>query len=211
MIAKTNFFSYPLIVFVFAVKGSLSLVVRILKNIIMTNPFEQYQPPKKQENNDLDKVEQLRKQAMERLAGHSFKTEHGSVYTYDNQGRTSRFKAKTGEKFEPQDLTVFTDLSEEESREFLDAIHAKNPDLKRKIYIVEKQKNGEPRVVRKFSEVVDPQNLYLAMIKDSKMLKSKKATLKPTLNYTTFDTHHFYDGKEWKTERHLGHKVIEIN
>jgi hypothetical protein len=174
----------------------------------MPNPFELRIP---QPRNPKTEVEQERRKAIERLAGHSFETEKGSVYTYDDQGRTSRFKKKTGEQFEPQDITVFIDLNEEECRIFLDAIHTENPDLKKRIYVVEKQEDNKPKIIRKFSEVNDPLKLYLAIFnKDGKMIGSKEATLKPTLNFTTFDTRHFKDGNEWMTERHLGHKVTKI-
>jgi hypothetical protein len=149
---------------------------------------------------------------MKQLAGHSFTTEKGSVYTYDDQGRTSRYKTEENKQYEKQDVTVFLNLNDEESRLILDAIHAENPDLKRKAYVLEKLEGGKPKIIRKFSDVSDPRNLYLAIYdKQGKNEWIKKASLRPALGYTVFDTRHSESGDEGKTERHLGHKVIEIN
>ena len=156
-------------------------------------------------------IEQERKKAMDRLSGHSFKTEKGSVYTYGGEGQTSRFKASTGEQHEAQDITVFVDLNDNQSRVFLDAIHSENPDLKKKVYVVERQIDQQPKIIRKVEDVTDPNNLYLAIIENGKMTGVKKATLKPTKGYSVFDTRHFQKGEGWKTERHLGHEVTEIN
>lgn len=84
-------------------------------------------------------MEQERKRAMARLSGHSFETEKGSVYTYNQEGQTTRHKTATGEKLESQDITVFVDLNDAENQAFLDVIHSENPDKKKKIYIVERQ------------------------------------------------------------------------
>lgn len=156
-------------------------------------------------------VEAARQAAMEKMKGRSFKTEKGSVYTYGDNGQTQRMKVATGENFESQDITVFVDLSDAESRTFLDAIASENPDLKKKVYVVERQKDGQPRLIRKAADVYDPKNLYIGIFENGKMIGAKPATLKPTMGYSVFDTRHFQDDKEWKTERHLGHKVIEID
>ena len=178
----------------------------------MTNPFEQYQAPKITKDADLNLIEKEKQEDMKRLAGHSFTTEKGSVYTYDDQGRTSRYKTKTKEQYESQDITVFVDISEEESRSILDAIHAENPDLKKKVYILERLEGGKPQIIHKFSEVNNPRNLYLSIYdKQGKNEWIKKASLKPTIGHTVFDTRHFENDDEEETERHLGHKVIEIN
>ena len=157
-------------------------------------------------------VENERQKAMERLAGHSFTTEKGSVYTYDESGRTSRFKIKTGEHLEPQDITVFSDLNDEENRIILDAIFGENPEAKKKVYVVETAGEANAKIIRNISDVTDPRNLFLVTYdKNGKILMAKKATLKPTLGYTVFDTKHFQKDGEGKTERHLGHKVIKID
>jgi len=156
-------------------------------------------------------IEEQRKQAMERLAGHSFVTEKGSKYTYDEEGRTVRHKLTSGETLEPQDVTVFVDFDDEEGQKVNDSIHSENPELKRKIYVIERGEDNQPKVIRNFSDVENPDNLYLGLFKDGKMVGSKKATLKPTMGNTVFDTRHFQDESgEWQTERHLGHKVIDI-
>lgn len=178
----------------------------------MANPFEQNRPQEEQKEGDSNKLEQARREAMKRLEGLTFKTEMMSVYTYDDQGRTSRFKTKTQEQCEKQDITVFLDLTEEEARLINDAIRCENPELKKKVYVAERMNNDESKIIRTFSEVNDPRNLYLAIYdKNGKRIGSKKATLKPTLGYTVFDTRHFKNGEQWETERHLGHKVVEIN
>jgi hypothetical protein len=178
----------------------------------MAHPLEQYNAPKTAEDANLNSIEKAKQEDIQRLAGHSFTTEKGSIYKYDDQGRTSRYKMKTGEQYETQDITAFLDLSDEESRLIMDAIHSENPDLKKKVYVVERLEDDKSKIIRKFSDVSDPRNLYLAMFdKNGKRVGSKRATLKPTMGYTVFDTRHFKDGDEWKTERHLGHKVTEIS
>ena len=168
--------------------------------------------PKKMEAESLGSVERAKQEAMRRLAGHSFVTEKGSTYKYDDKGRTSRFKTKTGEQHEAQDITVFLDLSDKESRYVLDAIFTENPELKKKIHIAERSENGESKIVKNFANVNDPRNLYMVILdKEGKIVGSKKASLKPTIGYTVFDMRHFKNGDNWEAERHLGHKVIEIN
>jgi hypothetical protein len=142
----------------------------------------------------------------------SFRTEKGSVYVYDQDGKTTRFKTATGEQLERQDLTVFTDLSLSEEEDVIEAIHhplGANKDWK--VYVVERQKDSDvPKIVRDFSEVKDPDLLYLAVVNGTKYEVFKKASLKPVKGYHVFDTRHYEQDGEPYTERHLGHKVIDI-
>ncbi len=179
----------------------------------MANPLEQYNAPKIGDSiKKLNSNEKERQEAMDRLAGHSFETEKGSIYRYDNHGRTSRYKTKTEEQHELQDITVFLEISDEESRRVLDAIHAENPDLKKKVYVIERLNSDESKIIRKFTDVENPRNLYLAIYnKEGGIVGSRKAVLTPTMGYTVFDTRHFKNGDGWETERHLGHKVTKID
>ena len=172
--------------------------------------FEQSQLENQPEEIIVNPVEKAKNEAAERLKGHSFTTEKGSIYTYGKEGRTSRFKTATNEQHESHDITVFVDFSENDARAFLDAIYSANPDIKRKVYVLEKIPDGSPKIIRRFHDVTDPDRIYLGIIENGKLVLARKATLKPTKGYTVFDTRHFGDGEESKTARHLGHKVTEI-
>lgn len=142
----------------------------------------------------------------------SFMTERGSVYSYDETGRTSRFKKATNEQYEPQDLTVFLDLDDEDYKFFRAALEGQNPDLKKKIYIVERKKDDKPEVRESLNEVQDSQRLYLAVVdKNGSIIKLVKASLKSEIGKTVFDTRSYEkDGKNFR-ERHFGHKITKID
>lgn len=145
-----------------------------------------------------------------RIAG--FKTAQGSVYEYDQEGKTSRFKTVAGEQHERQDITVFSPLTLEEEQDYLLAYRSDNSDrdTKVKVYVVERQPDDTAKIVRDVAEVQDPNNIYLAIVKNGQIIKNNRAVLQPTVGYNVFDTRQFQKNGQTMTERHLGNKVTEM-
>ena len=84
----------------------------------------------------------------------SFKTAKGSVYTYDKDRKTTRFKTATGEQEPRQDITVFVDLTPDEEQEVLSA-YLLGGDSPSRVYVLEANKtDNKPRVY------TGPRNLY---------------------------------------------------
>ena len=135
-----------------------------------------------------------------------FSTAKGSVYSYDAEGKTTRFKATTGEQHERQDLTLFLPLTPEQKQKFLDATHLET----RKVYAVERLPDDSYRILRDVSGIGDPNRVYLGVFKDGKMLGANPAFLHPVVGYNVFDTRHYQEDSKWLTERHLGNRVTEI-
>ena len=142
----------------------------------------------------------------------SFKTAQGSVYTYDQDGKTTRFKTATGEQEEKQDLTVFVDLTPDEEQEFDRAyLHVREEDKDSKVYVIERQKDSNvPRLVRDIKDIQDPEMIYLAIKKGDTYPLVKKATTTPTIGHNVFDTKHWEENGKALTGRHLGNKVTNI-
>lgn len=150
----------------------------------------------------------------------AFMTEKGSIYAYDNFGRTTRHKAKTGEQYPAQDLTVFAELSDVDKQYFLEAIH-NSMDANSGVYIVERQDNDGAKKVRRPDQITNPDNVYLAVClvdrslktdqNVTQILKARKASLAPQVGSYVYDMRTFTgdDGKPM-VERHLGHRVTEI-
>lgn len=151
--------------------------------------------------------------AKDLLAGiESFTTAKGSVYTYDSEGRTSRFKTATGEQYPPQDITVFADLDPDENQEFLRAIHQPSEsDQGKRVYVIELDEHKTPKIIKSLDQVKNPDNLYLSIVRDGKPLMVKHASILPEEGATVFDTRLYKtnDG-ETRRERHLGNKVVDV-
>jgi hypothetical protein len=141
----------------------------------------------------------------------SFETGQGSVYTYSETGQTTRYKTATGEKMTPRDITVFVSLDIQQEQDVLAAYRTSDQLQKTKVYVVERQPNDRPKIIRKTDEVQYPEGLYLATFKDGVMAENIPATLFPQVGFNVFDTRHFQQDGTWKTERHLGNKVTKIN
>lgn len=143
----------------------------------------------------------------------SFKTARGSVYTYDGDGKTTRFKTTTNEQQARQDLTVFVRLTAEDEEAYIAAYRSKQRrDPDERVYVLERQPDDSAQIIRDIAEVSDPQNLYLGIVKKEDVLRLVKASLIPTIGDHPFDTRRFQNEQgEWKTERHLGNEVVEIN
>ena len=120
----------------------------------------------------------------------SFKTEHGSVYTYDSDGKTTRFKTASGEQLERQNITVFIPLTGLEEAEYLEAYHL-NEHSHTKVYVLERQPDDSPKKIRDVSEIGDPSRIYLGIIKAGKVIKTTPASLRPIVGYNAFDSCHF--------------------
>jgi hypothetical protein len=158
-----------------------------------------------EETTDLPNPEEPRKQVK------SFKTAQGSVYTYDHDGKTTRFKAATSEKFDRQDVTVFIDLTPEEEQEFLRAYrHPTKEDEKLKVYVLERQPDNTPKIIRDVKEIKTPDQIYLGIIADGKVITTTKASVTPSVGYQPFDSRHYQENGEWFTQRHIGNKITEI-
>jgi len=141
----------------------------------------------------------------------AFKTAKGSVYQYDSEGKTTRFKATTGEQHERQDLTVFAELSPEEEQAHLLALHLEGSHSPSKVYVVERQPDDSALTVKDRSQVKFPDQLYLAIVRDGKIVSNTPASLIPHEGANVFDTRHFEGEGKAMTERHLGNKVTEIS
>jgi hypothetical protein len=139
----------------------------------------------------------------------SFKTSKGSVYTYDEDGKTTRYKTATGEQNVRQDLTIFADLSPEENEDYLLAFHS--PDRNYKVAAVEVQDDMRPRRLTDVAQVKNPDRVYLSVLYGPKTLQAKKAELQPFPGANVFDTRQFTDENgQLMTESHIGHKVTDI-
>lgn len=142
----------------------------------------------------------------------SFETEKGSIYTYDNEGKTTRFKTVTNEQNERQDITVFANLSVEDQQKFSFAIYGIRPEnANKKVYILEREDDDSQRIIFKREDVKNPDRLYLGILENGQRFLNRKATLQPTIGYSVFDTKHFQKDGQLFIERHLGHKVTKIN
>jgi hypothetical protein len=139
-----------------------------------------------------------------------FRTAQGSAYTYDSDGKTTRFKTATGEQHDRQDITVFSPLSLEDEQDYLLAYRSENPDRQEKVYVVERQSDGTPKIIRDVREVTLPSNLYLTITRGNQIIKFNGASLEPTVGANVFDTRHYEENGRTMTERHLGNKVTEI-
>jgi hypothetical protein len=145
----------------------------------------------------------------------SFKTAKGSEYTYDQDGKTTRFKTATDEKYERQDITVFANLTPVEEQDFLRYVNEEdeelNDELKVKVYAFERQQDDTPKILKDISEVKYPDRIYLGIAKNGKVIGTKQASLQPFIGASVFDTRQFKDASgQTKTARHLGNKVVDI-
>lgn len=141
----------------------------------------------------------------------SFETARGSVYIYDAEGRTTRFKTATGEPHDTQDITVFAHMTPEQRQKVSDAYRIENQAEETRVYVVERQEDGQPKVVRKVEDVTRPSELFLTVSRNGRMAGSVRASLMPEVGTTVFDARHFLKDGVWETERHLGHEVTKIN
>lgn len=140
------------------------------------------------------------------LAGTTFKTAKGSVYTYLPDGRTQRFKTATNEQNEPQDLTVFVKFKDaEQEQDFLEGIQ-RSERFGTKVYLIDQQGNKYDT-----NEQAAGKDVRLVLVKDGKVIDTVETSLTPQIGYNTFDQRRFKKDGENYREAHLGNKVTEIN
>ena len=143
----------------------------------------------------------------------SFKTERGSVYRYDSEGKSTRFKTATGKLKERTDLTVFADLTPEQEADFMDSVYAESatPDSKRTVQVLERQEDNNGKFIRDVSEINDPSKLLLAILQKGRIVGYVPASLSPKVGATVFERRNIKKDGQRFTERHIGHKVTEIS
>lgn len=194
---------------------------KILNIKIMSEKFEPNEQPKMAEV--IEKLRQVE----------SFETDHGSVYSYDDEGHMSGtqrstehtisgelIKATTGknrdkikeEKKEKQSIAVFGYFHEAEIGKYEETFKPGDKNLRGRIYILEKRPDNSTRIIEDISEVENPDELYLVVMKNGKVESHKKATLIPKEEYNHFDWRNFVDKDGEKAhERSFGGKVTKIN
>ncbi len=161
----------------------------------------------------------------EHIPVEQFKTAQGSVYTYDETGRTARFKTATDEQHDTQGVTVFGAMSLDEQQDFLAVLYGDEtkprPDGKKlSVRLGEKLPDGRGKVVNARTEINDPEALAIVILNgrnpDGTFTKAnveqvKRTSLQPAVGLNTFDTRKFQDSDgQWKRELHLGNRVTEI-
>lgn len=140
----------------------------------------------------------------------SFTTSRGSVYTYDEDGYTTRFKTKTGVEQPRQDITVFVDMGVKDGARAAAAYILRGYTEKTRIEVVEQQPDGSTRIVNDVQQITHPDSLLIATFRGDKVVKSKPVSLFPRVGAHVFDSRRFEQDGVIKTERHLGHKVSSI-
>jgi hypothetical protein len=153
-------------------------------------------------------------------------TAQGSVYRYLPDGRTQRFKTKTGELDEPQDTIVFIPT--------FDLVGAKAAELYPEIFRGIENSLQFEQVLLEYSQlhgrtirVIDENSTELHSNKavqnaghvfaqfidrnDGKNCFTLPVSKVPKVGYLTFDTRKFHDENgELKRERHIGNAVVDI-
>jgi len=145
----------------------------------------------------------------------SFETEKGSIYTYDDEGKTSRFKKVTGEHESRSDITVFVDLNPEEEQLVLKAYrHLEDKYKVLKVYVYEKQPDDTAKVIEKREDIKYTDNLGLGIFNKStnKWIFYREASLNPIIGNDVFDVKYYKNdlGRD-VVARHLGNNVTKIN
>lgn len=142
---------------------------------------------------------------------HGFTTEKGSVYKYDDDGHTKRWKFDHTEH-DPTGITAFiegTDNNLELITRDRDIIQDHIPIEKReKSYIIEALGEGKWRKVYDINAVQNPNKLAFARITiDNTITSAVRASLQPTIGSHVYEITKLEDGS---TRRHPGHKVVQI-
>lgn len=176
-------------------------------------------------------VEQKEQKSIERYSVkdvETFETSRGSVYTFLDDGRVSRFKTKTNEQMEPQDIIVFVpdfdflkDMmkpeilsklgasDEEVSETILQYVHSPLKD--RHVYIIDE--NG--KFVKNQEDLYKAKKAFIALLHEQDGKVSTYAGLpvsrRPRIGFSTFDMSFYKNDKgEERIRRHLGNSVTKI-
>jgi hypothetical protein len=179
--------------------------------------------PKTEEQKELRSVERYGVKDVEK-----FETSRGSVYTFLDDGRVSRFKTKTNEQMDPQDIIVFipdfdflkeildSDIlskigrdEEEVSETILAYIHGQQGD--KHVYIV----NEKGEFVKNQEDLQKAQKLALVLLdqKDGEIHRyaAMPVSRRPRIGFSTFDMSFYKNDKgEERVRRHLGNTVTKI-
>jgi len=153
-------------------------------------------------------------------------TAHGSVYRYLPDGRTQRFKTKTGELNEPQDTLVFippfemiggraAELFPEifrgiENEVQFDQVLLEFAQSQNRTMLVVDEKNTE---LRSNEEVRNASHVFVQFIDrdDPKNCFVLPVSKTPKIGYNTFDTTKYRDENgELKRAKHIGNKVVDV-
>ncbi len=140
----------------------------------------------------------------------SFITSKGSIYTYDEDGHTTRFKAKTGVEQPKQDITVFVDVGLRDARTIAAAYLLRSSTEKTRVAVVERQSDGSLLIVNDIQDVSDPTALQVVTFRGDRVVKSKPASILPQVGLRVFDSRRYLENGATKTERHLGHRVVSV-
>lgn len=141
----------------------------------------------------------------------SFVTSKGSVYTYDKEGHTARYKTAKSEQQPTQGIAVFVELGLRDAKEVVAAYLTRSSNQRTRIFVVEHGANGQTRIITDATEIQDPSRLSLAIYQGDHIAKSRPVSLFPKIGSYVFDTRQYEQDGVQKTERHLGHKVTAIN
>ena len=174
------------------------------------NMGEKFEPSNSEKSKIEDSIEKLR-------MVESFTTEHGSTYCYDENGHMFGTKVVRGmsqtklEAQEKTDITVFVDIVPTDLEAVKKVIKARDKKVGEQLYVIEKQLDGTSKIIRNISEIIDPDELSLAIVKNNAIAGYQKATLMPTKGFNHFGYRSFKDQNgERQTERSLGGKVTEV-
>jgi hypothetical protein len=140
----------------------------------------------------------------------SFVTSKDSVYTYDSDGHTTRYKTVTGIEQPRQDITVFFDMSPRDVGSVAMTYLLRGTKRRRSIEVTEQLPDGTAKIVSDISEVTNPDQLRITTFRRGRILRSKAASLYPRIGAHVYDSRRYDDNGVTKTERHLGHKVTSI-
>jgi hypothetical protein len=149
-------------------------------------------------------------------------TEKGSEYKFLPDGRTQRFKKIEGKQYEPQDALVFVPdfewvkknapekilkLLGENKAQYEQTLLSYVQGKGKKIYIIDK--TGKKLEKNKDILAAEGQ-VFLTFGDKDKVDFSIPVAKEPKIGFYTFDTRKYKEGDEYKRERHLGNRIIEI-
>lgn len=153
-------------------------------------------------------LEPVKEAVLQNQQFESFTTSRGSIYTYDNEGKVTRYKTIKEELQPRMDITVFANLTPDEQQKLVDA--SQLISRVQKVYVLERQENDIPKIIRDVKEIKDKNRLYIGIVEDNRVTFNKPAILTPKKGLTVFETRSYQDHGEWFTERHIGHEVTDI-
>lgn len=158
----------------------------------------------------------------------SFTTSRGSVYKFLEDGRVSRFKTKTKEQQETQDMIVFIpnfDLLKtligpeslenigHSDEEFSETVlgYVNGGSFDHHAYII----NEENKIIRTTEDLENAKRLGMVLgVSDEGKLKEEfvfPVSRRPRIGFSTFDMSFYKNDKgEERVRRHMGNKISEI-